>query len=66
MARFVGAPGKVAGVAEALEAAPLPAPLWARTSKAYDVPLVNPVTVVSRALPAPGTAVQPAPARRMS
>ena len=66
VARFVGAPGTVAGVAESREAAPCPALLWPRTSKVYEVPLLSPLTVVSRALPPPGTAVQPEPAPRMS
>ena len=42
----VGAPGTVAGVAEAsLETGPSPTPFTAVTSKKYVVPLVSPVTV---------------------
>jgi hypothetical protein len=50
---FVGAPGIVIGVTafDATEATELPAALVAITVNAYEVPLVNPVTILGEVVP---------------
>ena len=61
MAGAGGGGGWSVGVAVAVPTAPSPRLFTPRTSKAYSVPLVRPVTVTVR--PVPTTSVQDAPAR---